>query len=316
MSVVIPSMSDRDGKIWMDGKMVEWRDAKIHVLTHTLHYGCGAFEGVRAYNTVNGTAVFRLQEHTERLFNSAKILRMNIPFSQQEAMDVQREVVRANKLESCYIRPLVWIGDKKLGVSPKGNTIHLMVAAWAWGAYLGEDGLKKGIRVKTSSYTRHHVNITMTQAKAVSNYTNSILANMEVTDEGYDEALLLDSSGFVSEGAGENIFVVKNGVIFTPDLSAGALNGITRNTVLHIAQDLGIEVVQKRITRDEVYISDEAFFTGTAAEVTPIRELDRIPLGKDDYVGSRGPITEKIQSAFFDIVNGRNPKYAHWLTKV
>jgi branched-chain amino acid aminotransferase len=300
----------------MDGKMVEWRDAKIHVLTHTLHYGCGAFEGVRAYNTVNGTAVFRLQEHTERLFNSAKILRMNIPFSQQEAMDVQREVVRANKLESCYIRPLVWIGDKKLGVSPKGNTIHLMVAAWAWGAYLGEEGLKKGIRVKTSSYTRHHVNITMTQAKAVSNYTNSILANMEVTDEGYDEALLLDSSGFVSEGAGENIFVVKNGVIYTPDLSAGALSGITRNTVFHIAQDLGIEVVQKRITRDEVYISDEAFFTGTAAEVTPIRELDRIPMGKDDYVGSRGPITEKIQSAFFDIVNGRNPKYAHWLTKV
>ena len=316
MSVVIPSMSDRDGKIWMDGKMVEWRDAKIHVLTHTLHYGCGAFEGVRAYNTANGTAIFRLEEHTERLFNSAKILRMHIPFSKQEIMDVQRDVVRANKLESCYIRPLVWIGDKKLGVSPKGNTIHLMVAAWAWGAYLGEEGLKKGIRVKTSSYTRHHVNITMTQAKAVSNYTNSILANMEVTDEGYDEALLLDTSGFVSEGAGENIFVVKNGVIFTPDLSAGALSGITRNTVFHIAQDLGIEVVQKRITRDEVYISDEAFFTGTAAEVTPIRELDRIPMGKDDYVGSRGPITEKIQSAFFDIVNGRNPKYAHWLAKV
>ena len=284
--------------------------------SHTLHYGCGAFEGVRAYNTANGTAIFRLEEHTERLFNSAKILRMHIPFSKQEIMDVQRDVVRANKLESCYIRPLVWIGDKKLGVSPKGNTIHLMVAAWAWGAYLGEEGLKKGIRVKTSSYTRHHVNITMTQAKAVSNYTNSILANMEVTDEGYDEALLLDTSGFVSEGAGENIFVVKNGVIYTPDLSAGALSGITRNTVFHIAQDLGIEVVQKRITRDEVYISDEAFFTGTAAEVTPIRELDRIPMGKDDYVGSRGPITEKIQSAFFDIVNGRNPKYAHWLAKV
>jgi len=316
MSVVIPSMSDRDGKIWMDGKMVEWRDAKIHVLTHTLHYGCGAFEGIRAYNTVNGTAIFRLEEHTERLFNSAKILRMHIPFSQKEIIEVQRDVVRANNLESCYIRPLVWIGDKRLGVSPKGNTIHLMVAAWAWGAYLGAEGLKKGIRVKTSSYTRHHVNITMTQAKAVSNYTNSILANMEVTDEGYDEALLLDTSGFVSEGAGENIFVVKNGVIYTPDLSAGALSGITRNTVFHIAQDLGIEVVQKRITRDEVYISDEAFFTGTAAEVTPIRELDRIPMGKDDYVGSRGPITEKIQSAFFDIVNGRNPKYAHWLTKV
>jgi len=316
MSVVIPSMSDRDGKIWMDGKMVEWRDAKIHVLTHTLHYGCGAFEGIRAYNTVNGTAIFRLEEHTERLFNSAKILRMHIPFSQKEIIEVQRDVVRANNLESCYIRPLVWIGDKRLGVSPKGNTIHLMVAAWAWGAYLGEEGLKQGIRVKTSSFTRHHVNITMTQAKAVSNYTNSILANMEVTDEGYDEALLLDTSGFVSEGAGENIFGVKNGVIYTPDLSAGALSGITRNTVFHIAQDLGIEVVQKRITRDEVYISDEAFFTGTAAEVTPIRELDRIPMGKDDYVGSRGPITEKIQSAFFDIVNGRNPKYAHWLTKV
>ncbi len=316
MSVVIPSMSDRDGKIWMDGKMVEWRDAKIHVLTHTLHYGCGAFEGIRAYNTVNGTAIFRLEEHTERLFNSAKILRMHIPFSQKEIIEVQRDVVRANNLESCYIRPLVWIGDKRLGVSPKGNTIHLMVAAWAWGAYLGEEGLKQGIRVKTSSFTRHHVNITMTQAKAVSNYTNSILANMEVTDEGYDEALLLDTSGFVSEGAGENIFVVKNGVIYTPDLSAGALSGITRNTVFHIAQDLGIEVVQKRITRDEVYISDEAFFTGTAAEVTPIRELDRIPMGKDDYVGSRGPITEKIQSAFFDIVNGRNPKYAHWLAKV
>ena len=316
MSVVIPSMSDRDGKIWMDGKMVEWRDAKIHVLTHTLHYGCGAFEGIRAYNTVNGTAIFRLEEHTERLFNSAKILRMHIPFSQKEIIEVQRDVVRANNLESCYIRPLVWIGDKRLGVSPKGNTIHLMVAAWAWGAYLGEEGLKQGIRVKTSSFTRHHVNITMTQAKAVSNYTNSILANMEVTDEGYDEALLLDTSGFVSEGAGENIFVVKNGVIYTPDLSAGALSGITRNTVFHIAQDLGIEVVQKRITRDEVYISDEAFFTGTAAEVTPIRELDRIPMGKDDYVGSRGPITEKIQSAFFDIVNGRNPKYANWLAKV
>jgi len=316
MSVVTPSMSDRDGKIWMDGKMVEWRDAKIHVLTHTLHYGCGAFEGIRAYNTVNGTAIFRLEEHTERLFNSAKILRMHIPFNQKEIMEVQRDVVRANNLESCYIRPLVWIGDKRLGVSPKGNTIHLMVAAWAWGAYLGEEGLKQGIRVKTSSFTRHHVNITMTQAKAVSNYTNSILANMEVTDEGYDEALLLDSSGFVSEGAGENIFVVKNGVIYTPDLSAGALSGITRNTVFHIAQDLGIEVVQKRITRDEVYISDEAFFTGTAAEVTPIRELDRIPMGKDDYVGTRGPITEKIQSAFFDIVNGRNPKYAHWLAKV
>ena len=312
MSPVVPSMADRDGKIWMDGQMVEWRDAKVHILTHTLHYGCGAFEGVRAYNTVNGTAIFRLQEHTERLMNSAKILRMKVPFTAEQLNQAQLDVVKANNLESCYLRPLLWIGDKKLGVSPKGNTIHAMVAAWAWGAYLGEEGLKRGIRVKTSSYTRHHVNITMTQAKAVSNYSNSILANMEATDEGYDEALLLDSAGFVSEGAGENIFVIKNGVIYTPDLSAGALNGITRNTIFHIAKDLGLEIVQKRITRDEVYIADEAFFTGTAAEVTPIRELDRIEIG----CGSRGPITEKLQNAFFDIVNGRNPKYAHWLTKV
>ncbi|MBC5763967.1 branched-chain amino acid transaminase [Ramlibacter albus] len=312
MASPLPSMADRDGKIWMDGELIDWRDAKVHVLTHTLHYGCGAFEGVRAYNTVNGTAIFRLQEHTDRLFNSAKILRMQLPFSKEQVNEAQKQVVKANKLESCYIRPLTWIGSQKLGVSPKGNTIHLMVAAWAWGAYLGEEGLKNGIRVKTSSYTRHHVNITMTQAKAVSNYSNSILANMEALDDGYDEALLLDASGFVSEGAGENIFVVKDGKIYTPDLSAGALNGITRNTVFHIAQDLGVEIIQKRITRDEIYIADEAFFTGTAAEVTPIRELDRVQIG----IGRRGPVTEKIQSAFFDIVNGRNPKYAHWLAKV
>ena len=306
------SMSDRDGKIWMDGELVDWRDAKIHVLTHTLHYGCCVFEAVRAYNTVAGTAIFRLREHTERLFNSAKILRMKIPFTLEQVMDAQREVVRVNKLESCYLRPLAWIGDTKLGVSPKGNRIHLMIAAWPWGAYLGEEGMKRGIRVKISSYTRHHVNITMTQAKAVSNYTNSILANMEAVDDGYDEAMLLDASGFVSEGAGENLFIVKGGVVYTPDLSAGALNGITRNTVFSICEDLGLKLVEKRITRDEVYICDEAFFTGTAAEVTPIRELDRIELG----AGSRGPITEKIQNAFFDIVNGRNPKHAQWLTKV
>ena len=307
-----PALSDRDGKIWMDGQMVDWRDAKVHVLTHTLHYGCGAFEGVRAYKTRQGTAIFRLQEHTQRLFNSAKILRMKLPFTQEQLNEAQKQVVRDNGLESGYLRPLIWLGSEKLGVSPKGNKVHAMVAAWAWGAYLGEEGMKRGIRVKTSSYTRHHVNITMIHAKAVSNYTNSILANMEATDEGYDEALLLDSSGFVSEGAGENIFVVKNGVIYTPDLSAGALNGITRNTVLHICEDLGIQLVQKRITRDEIYIADEAFFTGTAAEVTPIRELDRVQIGE----GRRGPVTEKIQSAFFDIVNGRNPKYAHWLTLV
>ncbi len=306
------SMSDRDGKIWMDGRLVEWRDAKVHVLTHTMHYGCGAFEGVRAYKTAQGTAIFRLREHTQRLFDSAKILRMDIPFSFDEAMQAQIDVVRTNGFESCYIRPLVWIGDKKLGVSPRGNTIHLMVAAWPWGAYLGEEGMARGIRVKTSSYTRHHVNITMCNAKAVSNYTNSILANLEVTGDGYDEALLLDPQGFVSEGAGENIFVVRDGVLHTPDLSSGALNGITRKTVFAICADLGLTVKEKRITRDEVYVADEAFFTGTAAEVTPIRELDGVQIGR----GSRGPITERIQSAFFDIVGGRNPKYADWLTLV
>ena len=311
MSAPIP-LHDRDGKIWMDGQLVDWRDAKVHVLTHTMHYGCGTFEGLRAYKTDKGTAIFRLQEHTDRLFNSAKILRMTIPFSKEQVNAAQREVVRSNQLESGYIRPLAWLGSEKLGVSPKGNKVHLMVAAWTWGAYLGAEGMERGIRIKTSSYTRHHVNITMTQAKTVSNYTNSILANMEATDDGYDEALLLDAAGFVSEGAGENLFIIKDGVVYTPDLSAGALNGITRNTVLHICADLGIEVVQKRITRDEVYIADEAFFSGTAAEITPIRELDRLPIG----AGSRGPVTQRIQQAFFDIVNGRNPKYAHWLTLV
>jgi branched-chain amino acid aminotransferase len=306
------AMDDRDGKIWMDGQLVDWRDAKIHVLTHTLHYGCGAFEGVRAYKTDRGTAIFRLREHTERLFNSAKILRMTIPFTPEQAMAAHCEVVRVNELESAYLRPLIWLGSEKLGVNPRGNTVHMMVAAWTWGAYLGEEGLKRGIRVKTSSYTRHHVNITMTQAKAVSNYTNSILANLEVTDDGYDEAMLLDPAGFVSEGAGENLFVIKNGVLYTPDLSAGALNGITRSTIFPICEDLGLKVVEKRITRDEVYVADEAFFTGTAAEVTPIREYDRVQLG----AGERGPITEKIQAAFFDIVHGRNPKYAAWLTPV
>jgi len=309
---VVPSMADRDGKIWMDGELVEWREAKVHVLSHSLHYGCGAFEGVRAYKTDQGTAIFRLQEHTDRLFNSAKILRMPMSLTKEQVNQAQRDVVKANQLESGYLRPLIWYGSEKLGVSPKGNKVHVMVAAWAWGAYLGEEGMARGIRVKTSSFNRHHVNITMTQAKAVANYANSIMANNEALEDGYDEALLLDSSGFVSEGAGENVFIVKDGKIYTPDLSAGALNGITRNTVFHIAADLGLEIVQKRITRDEVYIADEAFFTGTAAEVTPIRELDRVQIG----IGSRGPITQKIQSAFFDIVNGRNPKYAHWLTRV
>ena len=306
------ALSDRDGKIWLDGQLVDWRDAKVHVLTHSLHYGCAAFEGVRAYQTDKGTAVFRLEDHTRRLFNSAKILRIPMTMTQEEVNEAHKAVLRENHLESAYIRPLVWLGSEKLGVSPKGNKTHVMIAAWNWGAYLGEEGMAVGIRIKTSSFTRHHVNITMTQAKTASNYTNSILANMEATDDGYDEALLLDSAGFVSEGSGENVFIVKEGVVYTPDLSAGALNGITRNTIFHICKDLGIQVVEKRITRDECYIADEMFFTGTAAEVTPIREMDRVQIG----IGRRGPITEKIQSAFFDIVNGRNPKYAHWLALV
>jgi branched-chain amino acid aminotransferase len=305
------SMADRDGFIWMDGKMVDWRDAKIHVLTHTLHYGMGVFEGVRAYNTTRGTAIFRLQEHTQRLFNSAKIFQMNLPFSQEQVMQAQKDVVRLNKLESCYLRPIAWIGSEKLGISSKGNTIHIAVAAWPWGAYLGEDGLAKGIRVKTSSYTRHHVNVSMVRAKASGYYVNSILANAEVTANGYDEALLLDTEGYVSEGAGENVFMVRNGVIYTPDV-ASCLDGITRDSILTIARDEGIKVVEKRITRDEMYCADEAFFTGTAAEVTPIRELDDRTIG----LGKRGPVTEKLQSIFFDSITGKNAKYGAWLTPV
>jgi branched-chain amino acid aminotransferase len=289
------SMADRDGKIWKDGQMIEWRDATLHMLTHSLHYGMAIFEGVRAYKTVDGTAIFRLKEHTQRLFNSAKIFQMKLPFDMETLMAAQREVVRANQLESCYIRPLAWIGSEKMGVSARGNTIHV----------------SKGIRVKTSSFTRHHVNISMVRAKASGYYINSILANQEVTADGYDEALLLDTEGYVSEGAGENVFIVKAGKIYTPDL-ASCLDGITRDSVLTMARDLGIDVIEKRITRDEIYCADEAFFTGTAAEVTPIRELD----GRQIGAGSRGPVTEQLQSLFFDVVGGKAAKYKHWLTPV
>lgn len=305
------SMADRDGKIWKDGHMIEWRDATLHMLTHSLHYGMAIFEGVRAYKTIDGTAIFRLKEHTQRLFNSAKIFQMQLPYDMETLMAAQRDVVRANQLESCYIRPLAWIGSEKMGVSARGNTIHVSVAAWPWGAYLGEEGLAKGIRVKTSSFTRHHVNVSMVRAKASGYYINSILANQEVTAEGYDEALLLDTEGYVSEGAGENVFIVKAGKIYTPDL-ASCLDGITRDSVLTMARDLGIDIIEKRITRDEIYCADEAFFTGTAAEVTPIRELDNRTIG----AGSRGPVTEKLQSLFFDVVGGKSAKYKHWLTPV
>jgi branched-chain amino acid aminotransferase len=305
------SMADRDGLIWFDGKMVDWRDAKIHVLTHTLHYGMGVFEGVRAYNAEGGTAIFRLAEHTRRFFNSAKIFQMALPFDEATLQQAQKDVVRENRLESCYIRPIAWIGSVKLGVSARGNSVHVAIAAWPWGAYLGEDGLSRGIRVKVSSYTRHHVNVSMVRAKASGYYVNSILANAEVTAHGYDEALLLDTEGYVSEGAGENIFIVRNGVIYTPDV-ASCLDGITRDAAITIARDLGFEVREKRITRDEVYCADEAFFTGTAAEITPIREVDDRTIG----AGRRGPITEKLQTAFFDAVSGRSPRYRHWLTPV
>lgn len=302
------SMADRDGVIWYDGKLVPWRDANTHVLTHSLHYGLAVFEGLRAYKTARGTAIFRLKEHTDRLFNSAHIYMMKLPYDKAALMDAQKQVVRDNKLESCYVRPIAFYGSEKMGVSPKGASVHVAIAAWPWGAYLGADGLEKGIRVKTSSYARHHVNVTMPRAKIASTYANSILANMEATDHGYDEGLLLDVDGFVAEGAGENLFIVKDGVILEPEI-ASALTGITRNTIHRLAKDLGLELVTQRLTRDDVYIADEAFFTGTAAEVTPIRELD----GRQIGAGRRGPVTEKLQAAFFDIVNGRSEKYNDWL---
>ena len=305
------SMADRDGFIWYDGKLVPWREATTHVLTHSLHYGLAVFEGVRAYNTVNGTAIFRLKEHTDRLFNSAHIYMMRMPYDKETLMEAQCEVVRANKLESCYLRPIAFYGSEKMGVSPKGAKVHVSIAAWPWGAYLGDEGITQGIRVKTSSYTRHHVNVSMCRAKYSGTYANSILANMEATEHGYDEALLLDVDGFVAEGAGENLFVIKDGQIYEPEI-ASALVGITRATVHALARELGYSVISKRLTRDDIYIADEAFFTGTAAEVTPIRELD----GRQIGAGRRGPITEKIQSLFFDVVNGKVPAHADWLTKV
>ncbi|MBC7206754.1 MULTISPECIES: branched-chain amino acid transaminase [Methyloversatilis] len=305
------SMADRDGFIWYDGKMVPWREATTHVLTHSLHYGLAVFEGVRAYNTEIGTAIFRLKEHTDRLFNSAHIYMMKMPYSREELMEAQLEVVRANKLESCYIRPIAFFGSEKMGISTRGASVHVSIAAWPWGAYLGEDGLKRGIRVKTSSYSRHHVNVSMCRAKYSGTYANSILANMEATEHGYDEALLLDVDGFVAEGAGENLFVIKDNKIYEPEI-ASALVGITRASVIEIAAELGYQVVSKRLTRDDIYTADEAFFTGTAAEVTPIRELDGRIIG----AGSRGPVTEKIQARFFDVVNGRAPEYHRWLTRI
>ena len=303
------SMADRDGVIWFDGEMVAWREAKVHVLTHTLHYGMGCFEGVRAYHADQGTAIFALQAHTKRLMDSCKILGMKLTYSEQQLIDAQIAAVSENKLKSAYIRPMCFYGSEGMGLRADNLSVHCIVAAWEWGAYLGKEALENGIRIKTSSFTRHHVNIAMTRAKANGQYINSMLALGEALDDGYDEALLLDPEGYVAEGSGENIFLIRDGIIFTPEITS-ALNGITRKTVLTLATDAGLEIVEKRITRDEVYIADEAFFTGTAAEVTPIRELDNRAIGN----GSRGPITEQLQSAYFDLVHGRNQKHLDLLT--
>ncbi|SHN91966.1 branched-chain amino acid transaminase [bacterium endosymbiont of Bathymodiolus sp. 5 South] len=301
---------DRDGLIWFDGEWVDWREAKVHVLTHTLHYGMGVFEGVRAYQTENGTAIFRLEEHTNRLFNSAKIMNMDIGYSKDEINQAQREAVTKNHLDSAYLRPMCFYGSEGMGLRADGLKVHTIIAAWEWGSYLGEDNMKNGLRIRTSSFTRHHVNITMTKAKANGNYINSMLALQEALTDGYDEALLLDVDGFVAEGSGENIFIIHDGIIYTPDLTS-ALAGITRDTIVTLARDLGYKVIEKRITRDEVYCADEAFFTGTAAEVTPIRELDNRTIG----AGTRGPITEQLQALYFDCVYGRHDKYKQWISK-
>jgi branched-chain amino acid aminotransferase len=302
------SMDDRDGVIWLDGEMVPWREARVHVLTHTLHYGAGVFEGVRAYKTDQGAAIFRLKEHTDRLFRSAKILGMKMPFDKDTLNEAQLASVRENNLDSAYIRPMCFYGSEGMGLRADNLNTHVMVAAWEWGSYLGAEGMEKGIRIKTSSFARHHVNVTMCKAKSNGNYINSMMALQEALNDGYDEALLLDVDGFVAEGSGENIFIVRDGVIYTPELTS-ALDGITRQTIFALAKELGLEIHEKRITRDEVYVADEAFFTGTAAEVTPIRELDNRPIGNN----GRGPITEKLQSLYFDVVHGRHEGHKDWL---
>ena len=305
------SFSDRDGVIWMDGQLVPWREATMHVLTHSLHYGMGVFEGVRAYETGKGPAIFRLNDHTDRLFRSAHILKMPIPYDKETLNNAQKTVVRENDLRSGYIRPLCFYGSEGMGLHASELKTHVMVAAWEWGSYLGDEGLSKGIRVKTSSFSRHHVNSTMCKAKVTGHYFNSMLAMQEAESCGYDEALLLDPEGYVAEGSGENIFLVRNGKILTPELTS-ALEGITRDTIMQFIAELGLEVVERKITRDEVYVADEAFFTGTAAEVTPIRELDDRVIGS----GKRGQVTETLQTMYFDQVQGKREQHREWLTLV
>ena len=305
------SMADRDGVIWFDGRMVPWREATTHVLTHTLHYGMGVFEGVRAYETPKGTAIFRLDAHTKRLLDSAKIMRMDVPYTFEELNEAQKLVVRENKLKSAYLRPMCFYGSEGMGLRADNLKVHTIIAAWEWGAYLGAENLERGIRIRTSSYTRHHVNISMCKAKANGHYINSMLALQEAVTDGYDEAMLLDVEGYVAEGSGENIFLVHGNEIHTPDLTS-ALNGITRNTVFAMCEELGIKVIERRITRDETYIADEVFFSGTAAEITPIREIDNRQIGN----GSRGSVTEKLQTMYFDQVQGKRSQHPEWLTHI
>jgi len=301
------SFADRDGAIWMNGEMVDWRDAKVHVLTHTLHYGVGVFEGVRAYDTSNGPCIFRLHDHTRRLFDSAQILRLDIPFSESDLNAAQRDVFAFNNLNEGYLRPVAYLGSEAMGLRADGLTVNVAIACWPWPDYMDPQSRELGITVRTSSYTRHHVNITMCKAKANGNYINSIMALREAIDSGCDEALLLDNEGYVAEGSGENFFLVKNGVIHTPELTS-CLPGITRDTVLVFARELNIPVIERRITRDEVYIADEAFFTGTAAEVLPIRELDGRVIGD----GKPGSVTLRLQSLYFDQVRGKRDAHPDW----
>ena len=305
------SMADKDGFIWFDGEMVPWRDAKVHVLTHTLHYGMGVFEGVRAYDTMQGTGIFRLQEHTDRLFRSAKIMNMPMPFSKEIITEAQKQVVRDNQLKHAYLRPMVFYGSEAMGLRAKGLKTHVIVAAWAWPSYFSPEALELGIKVRTSSFTRHHVNISMCKAKANGHYINSMLALNEALNSGAEEALLLDPEGYVAEGSAENIFVVRDGVLYTPELTS-CLDGITRNTVITLARDAGLVVIEKRITRDEVYIADEAFFTGTAAEVLPIRELDDREIGE----GKAGVITKKLQALYLNQVLAKREAYPEWISLV
>lgn len=306
-----PNFADRDGWIWVNGALTPWRDAKVHLLTHTLHYGLGVFEGVRAYATHRGATIFRLHEHTERLFNSAHILRMEIPYSREALNRAQCEVVKANDLDEGYLRPMCFLGSEGMGLRADGLSVNVMIAAWPWPSYMDPAARERGIKVRTSSYTRHHVNITMCKAKANGNYINSLLALREALDCGAEEALLLDNEGYVAEGSGENFFMVKNGEIHTPELTS-CLDGITRRTIFSLAGELGLSVRERRITRDEVYIAEEAFFTGTAAEVLPIRELDGRRIGN----GARGPITEQLQTHYFDQVRGKRNAHPEWHTAV